>query len=70
MADSIKETLQLIVNRSGYDSVVNYDCSKLWFSFRYGGMMLEVECDEETEEKYNWRDSKDGKIHDNFGCGL
>lgn len=55
MADSIKETLQLIVNRSGYDSVVNYDCSKLWFSFRYGGMMLEVECDEETEEKYHFK---------------
>ena len=44
MVDSIKDILQLIANKSSYDSVVNYDCSKLWFSFRYGGIMLEVDC--------------------------
>ena len=55
MADSIKDILQLIANKSSYDSVVNYDCSKLWFSFRYGGIMLEVDCDEDTEEKYRFK---------------
>ena len=55
MADSIKDILQLIANKSSYDSVVNYDCSKLWFSFRYGGIMLEVDCDEDKEEKYRFK---------------
>lgn len=62
MADPIKMTLQLIVNRSSYDSVVNYDCSKLWFSFRYGGIMLEVDCDEDTEEKYRFKEIGDFDI--------
>lgn len=48
----MKEIMQQLVNRCDYDSVVNHDCSKLWFSFRYGGMMLEVECNEDTEKKY------------------
>lgn len=52
--DIIKEIIQQLVRRCNYESVVNYDCSKLWFSFRYGGMMLEVECDEESEEKYHF----------------
>ena len=55
MADLIKEILQLIADRCGYESGVNYDCSKLWFSFRYGGMMLEVECDEDAEQKYRFK---------------
>ena len=52
--DIMKEIIQQLVNRCDYESVVNYDCSKLWFSFRYGGMMLEVECDQEAEEKYHF----------------
>ena len=51
----MKKIIQQIVIRCGYDAVVNYDCSKLWFSFRYGGMMLEVECDENAEEKYRFK---------------
>ena len=53
--DIMKEIIQQLVNSCDYNSVVNYDCSMLWFYFRYGGMMLEVECDEETEEKYHFK---------------
>lgn len=47
-----KEILELLINRCDCESVVNYDCSKLWLNFRYGGMMLELECEEDVEEKY------------------
>lgn len=62
--DIMKEIIQQIVIRCGNDSVVNYDCSKLWFSFRYGGMMLEVECDEIAEKKYNFKEIGDFDIGD------
>lgn len=55
MDDRLEDILKLIVARCNFESVVNYDCSKLWLSFRYGGMMLEVECDEEAEEKYHFK---------------
>ncbi len=29
----MKEILQQLVDHCDYDSVVNYDCSKLWFGF-------------------------------------
>lgn len=51
----MKVILQQLVDRCDCDSFVNYDCSKLWFSLRYGGMMLEVECDENSEEKYRFK---------------
>lgn len=62
--DIMNDILQQLVDRCDYESVVNYDCSKLWFSFRYGGMMLEVECDEEAEEKYNFNRIGDFNIEE------
>lgn len=64
MTDIMHEIIQQLVNRCGYDSVVNYDCSKLWFSFRYGGMMLEVECNEDAVEKYSFTEIGDFDIDD------
>lgn len=51
----MKDIMLQLAIRSVLDSVVNYNCSKLWFSFRYGGMMLEVDSDEETEKKYRFK---------------
>ena len=48
----MKDIIRQLFERCDYESVVNYDCSKLWLNFRYGGMMLELECSEETEKKY------------------
>ena len=62
--DMMNDILQQLVDRCDYESVVNYDCSKLWFSFRYGGMMLEVECDEEAEEKYHFKTIGDFDIEE------
>lgn len=64
VTDIMKEIMQLMVGRCDYESVVNYDCSKLWFSFRYGGIMLEVECDEDTEEKYSFNQIGDFDIEE------
>lgn len=54
VTDTMKDIMQQLVGRCDCDSVVNYDCSKLWFSFRYGGIMLETVCDEDAEEKYRF----------------
>lgn len=62
--DIMKEIIQQLVNCCDYESVVNHDCSKLWFSFRYGGMMLEVECDEDFEEKYHFKTIGDFNIEE------
>ena len=62
--DIMKMFLQQLVDRCDCDSVVNYDCSKLWFSFRYGGMMLEVECDEIAEKKYHFKEIGDIDIEE------
>lgn len=64
VTDIMKEIMQLMVGRCDYESVVNYDCSKLWFSFRYGGIMVEVECDEDTEEKYSFNQIGDFDIEE------
>ena len=55
MTNQVNEIIQLIVNRSSCDSVVNYNCSKLWLQFRYGWLMLEIDCDEDAEEKYRFK---------------
>ena len=60
----MKDIMQLLVNRCDNDSVVNYDCSKLWFNFRYGGMMLEVDCKEGTEDKYCFKDVEELDIEE------
>lgn len=62
----MKEIIQQLVSRCDYESVVNYDCSKLWFCFRYGGLMLEVECDEEAKEKYHFNRIGDFDIEEFF----
>lgn len=62
--DIMEKILQQLVNRCDCDSVVNYDCSKLWFCFRYGWIMLEVECDEDTEEKYSFKQIGDFDIEE------
>lgn len=64
VTDVMKEIMQQIVGRCDYESVVNYDCSKVWFSFRYGGIMLEVECNEDIEEKYSFKQIGDFDIEE------
>lgn len=48
----MKEILELLAERCEYESVVNYDCSKLWLNFRYGGIMFELECEDDIAEEY------------------
>lgn len=50
--DIMKEILELLAERCDCESVVNYDCSKLWLSFRYGGIMIELECEDDIAEEY------------------
>lgn len=58
----MKTVMQHLINRCGYESVVNYDCSMLWLSFCFGGMMIELECDEDIAEKYSFRNVGDLNI--------
>ena len=51
----MKEILELLADRCNEESVVNYDCSKLWLNFHYGGMMFELECEDDIAEKYCFR---------------
>lgn len=46
------EVLELLAERCDSESVVNYDCSKLWLNFRYGGIMFELECEKDIAEEY------------------
>ena len=58
----IKTVMQHLVNRCSYESVVNYDSSMLWLNYDHGGMMIELECDEITAEKYSFRSVGDFDI--------
>jgi len=51
----MKEILELLFKRCDFESVVNFDCSRLWLSYRYGGIMLELECNEYIEKKYSFK---------------
>ena len=62
--DIMKVILELLFRRCGFESVVNYDCSKLWFSFHFGGMMLEIECNNDSEEKYCFKRVGDVDINE------
>lgn len=62
--DIKKEIIELLTNRCNCVSVVNYDCSKLWLYFRYGGMMLELKCNEDLEEKYCYNNVGDFDIEE------
>lgn len=52
--DIMIEIIKQMADILDCESVVNYNCSKLWFNFRYGSLMLEVECPEEKEDKYRY----------------
>lgn len=62
--DIMKQIIQLLSSGCNCESVVNYNCSKLWFDFRYGSMMMEVACDEGGEEKYSYKHIGDFDINE------
>ena len=53
--DIMKTIIQQLFNRCDCDSVVNYDCSRLWLCFRHGGIMLEIECNEDVGEDFSFK---------------
>lgn len=65
----MKEIFQQLVNRCDYESVVNYDCSKLWFNFRYGGTLISTIS--KCKDFFNGDNSDQGKdinkLFDDYG---